>query len=188
MIEEELKDKFYFYKDKDDIMKISPKVKIQSIVMSNYPIGKVCNQFTLNEFEYKIKTCLDEMVRKEEIKTYSINIEYKDENENQPYLITTISYKESPFSYEFKKLIFKGEMLFKVKSHFDDKTDVIRKTQELKYELSKQLDEITDINIENIEIEETKEKQKETLNNLNYIDYNNLNYLSSEDMKNLNYI
>ena len=177
MIEEELKDKFYFYKDKDDIVKISQKVKIQSIVMSNYPIGKVCNQFTLNEFEYKIKTCLDEMVRKEEIKTYSINIEYKDENENQPYLITTISYKESPFLYEFKKLIFKGEILFKVKSHFDDKTDVIRKTQELKYELSKQLDEITDINIE-----------RETLNNLNYIDYNNLNHLSSEDMKNLNYI
>ena len=165
-------------------MRTSPKVKIQSIVMSNYPTGKVCNQFTLNEFEYRIKTCLDEMVRKEEIETYSIN----NEDEDQLYLVTTIRYKESPLSYEFKKLIFKGEMLFKVKSHFDDKTDVIRKKQELKYELSKQLDEITDINIENIEIEETKEKQKETLNNLNYIDYNNLNYLSSEDMKNLNYI
>ena len=182
MIEKELKDKFYFYKDKDDIMKISPKVKIQSIVMSNYPIGKVCDQFTLNEFEYKIKTCLDEMVRKEEIETYSINNEY--EYEDQPYLVTTISYKEYPFSCEFKKLIFKGGMLY-----FDDKTDAIRKTQELKYELSKQLDEITDINIENIKIEvEAKEKQKETLNNLNYIDYNNLNYLSSEDMKNLNYV
>ena len=184
MIEEELKDKFYFYKDKDDEMKISPKVKIQDIVMSNYPIGKVCNQFTLNKFEYKIKTCLDEMVRKEEIETYSINNEYEDED--RPYLVTTISYKESPFSCEFKKLIFKGGTLFSVKSYFDDKTDIIRKTQELKYELSKQLDEITDINIE-IEAK-AKEKQKETLNNLNYIDYNNLNYLSSEDMKNLNYI
>ena len=59
MIGEELKDKFYFYKDKDDIMKISPKVKIQSIVMSNYPIGKVCDQFTLNEFEYKLKPLLN---------------------------------------------------------------------------------------------------------------------------------
>lgn len=182
MIEEELKDKFYFYKDKDGVKKISPEIKIQSIVMSNYPIGKVCNQFTLNEFEYKIKTYLDKMVRKEEIETYSINNEYEDED--RPYLVTTIDYKESPLSYEYKKLIFKGGMLFSVKSHFYDKTDVVRKTQELKYELSKQLDEITDINIEI----EAKEKQKETLNNLNYIDYNNLNYLSSEDMKNLNYI
>ena len=187
MIEEELKDKFYFYKDKDGIKKISPEIKIQSIVMSNYPIGKVRNQFTLNEFEYKIKTCLDKMVRKEEIETYSINNEYEDED--RPYIVTTISYKESPLSYEDKKLIFKGGTLFRVKNHFYDKTNVIRKTQELKYELSKQLDEITDINIENIKIEvEAKEKQKETLNNLNYIDYNNLNYLSSEDMKNLNYI
>ena len=177
-----IEDKFYFYKDKDDEMKTNPKVKIQSIVMSNYPIGKICNQFTLNEFEYKIKTCLDEMVSKEEIETYSINNEYEDED--QPYIVTTISYKESPLSYEYKKLIFKGETLFRV-SHFDDKTDVIRKTQELKYELSKQFDEITDINIENIEVEA---KEKETLNNLNYIDYNNLNYLSLEDMKNLNYI
>ena len=80
-----------------------------------------------------------------------------------------------------KNLIFKVGTLFRV---FYDKTDAIRKTQELKYELSKHLDEITDINIE-IEI---KNKQKETLNNLNYIDYNNLNYLSLEDMKNLNYI
>ena len=175
-----IEDKFYFYKDKDGEMKISSKVKIQDIVMSNYPIGKACNQFTLNEFEYKIKTCLDEMVRKEEIETYSIN----NEDEDRPYFVTTISYKESPFSCEFKKLIFKGGTLFRV-SHFDDKTDVIRKTQELKYELSKQFDEITDINIENIEVEA---KEKETLNNLNYIDYNNLNYLSLEDMKNLNYI
>ena len=174
-----IEDKFYFYKDKDDEMKTNPKVKIQSIVMSNYPIGKICNQFTLNEFEYKIKTCLDEMVRKEEIETYSINNEYEDED--RPYLVTTISYKESPLSCEFKKLIFKGETLFRV-SRFDDKTDVIRKTQELKYELSKQFDEITDINIGNIEVEA---KEKETLNN---IDYNNLNYLSLEDMKNLNYI
>lgn len=172
MIEEELKDRFYFYKDKDGEMKISPEIKIQSIVMSNYPIGKICDQFTLKEFEYKIKTCLDKMVRKEEIETYSINNEYEDED--QPYIVTTISYKESPLSYEYKKLIFKGGTLFRV---FYDKTDVIRKTQELKYELSKHLDEITDINIE-----------RETLNNLNYIDYNNLNYLSSEDMKNLNYI
>lgn len=104
MIEEELKDKFYFYKDKDGIKKISPEIKIQSIVMSNYPIGKVCNQFTLKEFEYKIKTYLDKMVRKEEIETYSINNEYED----QPYIVTTISYKESPLSYEYKKLIFKG--------------------------------------------------------------------------------
>ena len=155
-----IEDKFYFYKDKDDEMKTNPKVKIQSIVMSNYPIGKICNQFTLNEFEYKIKTCLDEMVSKEEIETYSINNEYEDED--QPYTVTTISYKESPLSYEYKKLIFKGGTLFRV---FYDKTDVIRKTQELKYELSKYLDEITDINIE-IEI---KDKQKETLNNLNYI-------------------
>lgn len=36
MIEEELKDKFYFYKDKDGEMKTNPKVKIQSIVMSNF--------------------------------------------------------------------------------------------------------------------------------------------------------
>ena len=155
-----IEDKFYFYKDKDDEMKTNPKVKIQSIVMSNYPIRKICNQFTLNEFEYKIKTCLDEMVSKEEIETYSINNEYEDED--QPYIVTTISYKESPLSYEYKKLIFKGGTLFRV---FYDKTDVIRKTQELKYELSKYLDEITDINIE-IEI---KDKQKETLNNLNYI-------------------
>lgn len=88
-------------------------------------MGKICNQFTLNEFEYKIKTCLDEMVRKEEIETYSINNEYEDEDRS--YLVTTISYKESPLSREFKKLIFKGETLFRV-SHFDDKTDVIRKT------------------------------------------------------------
>ena len=100
-----IEDKFYFYKDKDDEMKTNPKVKIQSIVMSNYPIGKICNQFTLNEFEYKIKTCLDEMVSKEEIETYSINNEYEDED--QPYIVTTISYKESPLSYEYKKLIFK---------------------------------------------------------------------------------
>lgn len=43
MIEKELKYKFYFYKDKDDEMKTNPKVKNQSIVMSNYPIGKICN-------------------------------------------------------------------------------------------------------------------------------------------------
>ena len=91
---------------------------------------------------------------------------------------------EDKFYFYKKKLIFKGGALFRV-NHFDDKTDVIRKTQELKYELSKQFDEITDINIENIEVEA---KEKETLNNLNYIDYNNLNYLSLEDMKNLNYI